>query len=54
MLGLTLAKRTEIENLYKAILKDQEDKTHKNLLIDLLIDNVLGLCYVSCPGGGKI
>lgn len=53
LLSLTLAKKVEIDNLYRAILKDQEGIEHKNLLIDLLIDNVLGLCYVSCPGGGK-
>ncbi|RMZ98069.1 group XIIA secretory phospholipase A2 [Brachionus plicatilis] len=54
LLGLTLAKKVEIDNLYRAILKDQEGIEHKNLLIDLLIDNVLGLCYVSCPGGASL
>ena len=47
------AKRVEIEKLHKAILKDQENNQHKGLITDLLIDNILGICYVSCPNGGK-
>ncbi|CAF1048058.1 unnamed protein product [Brachionus calyciflorus] len=48
------AKKVEIVKLHDAILKDQEKNKQKNLLVDLLVDNVFGICYVSCPGGASL
>ncbi len=48
-----IGKSVEIVKFHNAILKDQENNQQKGLITDLLIDNVLGLCYVSCPNGGK-
>lgn len=54
VLGLSSqeTKRVEIEKLHQAFLEKQTKNEAKSSITDLLINNILGVCYVSCSNGG--